>query len=156
MSCIWICIMILWYLMYILYMYQQSLETIYLSIYPSHPCIYSNFSDDWWLYQYLISIFVSPRVQGIIGCTPTNVPLWESLYKPYSIYSPKNPREHNKYHGYTVRGTPNCHLKCINYNWETCWVSRDLFTNQRVDEPGHYWRNLVALRVVVTIGHHIL
>ena len=24
--------------------------------------------------------------------------------------SPRNPREHNKYHGYTVRGTPNCPL----------------------------------------------
>ena len=37
--------------------------------------------------------------QGIVGCTPTNVPLWEiPIYKPY------------KYHGYTVRGTPNCPL----------------------------------------------
>ena len=36
--------------------------------------------------------------QGIDGCTPTNVPLWEIPDKPY------------KYHGYTVRGTPNCPL----------------------------------------------
>ncbi len=34
--------------------------------------------------------------QGIVGCTPTNVPLWEiPIFSPY------------KYHGYTyVRGTP--------------------------------------------------
>ena len=25
--------------------------------------------------------------------------------------SPRIPREHNEYHGYTVRGTPNCPLK---------------------------------------------
>ena len=25
--------------------------------------------------------------------------------------SPRIPREHNKYHGYTVRGTPHCPLK---------------------------------------------
>ena len=39
-------------------------------------------------------------IQGIVGCTPTNVPRHgKSQYKPY------------KYHGYTVRGTPNCPLK---------------------------------------------
>ena len=38
--------------------------------------------------------------QEIVGCTPTNVPRHgKSLYKPY------------KYHGYTVRGTPNCPLR---------------------------------------------
>ena len=25
--------------------------------------------------------------------------------------SPRTPREHNNYHGYTVRGTPNCPLR---------------------------------------------
>ena len=54
-------------------------------------------------------------IQGIVGRTPTNVPYGKSLYKPYimGIYgleSPRIPREHNKYHGYTVRGTPNCPL----------------------------------------------
>ena len=40
----------------------------------------------------------------------------KSLYKPYSSWvfmgklSPRIPRENNKYHGYTVRGTPNCPL----------------------------------------------
>ena len=40
----------------------------------------------------------------------------KSLYKAYivGIYgqvTPRIPREHNKYHGYTVRGTPHCPLK---------------------------------------------
>ena len=39
-------------------------------------------------------------------------------YKPYITWvfmgklSPRIPREHNKYHGYTVRGTPNYPLRC--------------------------------------------
>ncbi len=54
------------------------------------------------------------------GCTPIpTYPYGKSLYKPYivSIYGylwviiPKNPKvEHNKYHGYTARATPNCPL----------------------------------------------
>ena len=28
----------------------------------------------------------------------------------YGLWSPRIPKEHNKYHGYTVRGTPNCPL----------------------------------------------
>ena len=39
----------------------------------------------------------------------------KSLYKPYivgicGLLSPRILIEHNKYHGYTVRGTPNCPL----------------------------------------------
>ena len=43
----------------------------------------------------------------------------KSLYKPYITWvfmgklSPRIPRESNKYHGYIVRGTPNCPLKKI-------------------------------------------
>ncbi len=35
-------------------------------------------------------------------------PYGKSLYNPdiVGIYSPRIPREHNRYHGYTVRGTP--------------------------------------------------
>ncbi len=47
-----------------------------------------------------------------------NVPLWEiPYYKPYilGIQSPRIPREHNKYHGYTVRGTLNCPLNIYIY-----------------------------------------
>ena len=45
-------------------------------------------------------------------------PYGKSLYKPYivGIYgksSPRIPREHTKYHGYTVRGTPNYPLNMI-------------------------------------------
>ena len=31
----------------------------------------------------------------------------------YGLESPRIPREHNKYHGYTVRGTPHCPLKIM-------------------------------------------
>ncbi len=30
-----------------------------------------------------ISVPFGAKNQGIVGCTPTNVPLWKSLYKPY-------------------------------------------------------------------------
>ena len=55
---------------------------------------------------------------------PTH-PYGKSLYKPYSSWvfmgklSPRIPRERNKHHGYTVRGTPNCPLRyticCIDF-----------------------------------------
>ena len=35
----------------------------------------------------------------VVGCIPTNVPLLE-------IPKPRIPRDHSKYHGHTVRGTP--------------------------------------------------
>ena len=59
-------------------------------------------------------------IQGIVGCTPTNVPLWEIPIYPYivGVYGLLSPRipifSPYKYHGYTVRGTPNCRL---NYPW---------------------------------------
>ena len=43
-------------------------------------------------------------------------PMGNPYYKPYSTWvfmgklSPRIPREHNKYHGCTVKGTPNCPL----------------------------------------------
>ena len=51
-----------------------------------------------------------------MGVPLPTYPYGKSLYKPYivGIYrlqSPRIPREHNKYHGYTVRGTSNCPLK---------------------------------------------
>ncbi len=48
----------------------------------------------------------------------------KSLYKPYSSWvfmgklSPRIPREHNKYQGYTVRGTPHCPLS----ESSLCWI----------------------------------
>ena len=53
------------------------------------------------------------KSQGIVGCTPTNLPLWEiPNYKPKKVWYlwiiiPKNPKvEHKKYHGYMyVRAT---------------------------------------------------
>ena len=30
-------------------------------------------------------VYIHIYVQGIVGCTPTNVPLWEILYKPYTV-----------------------------------------------------------------------
>ena len=35
--------------------------------------------------------------------------------------SPRIPREHNKYHGYTVRGTPNCPLILVFQNFRHTW-----------------------------------
>jgi len=55
--------------------------------------------------------------QGIVGCTPTNVPLWEIPKKAITWWefivffkSPRIPKKTPaKYHGaHTVRGTPNC------------------------------------------------
>ena len=58
------------------------------------------------------------EIQGIVGCTP--IPTYPVMGNPYIstknsgylwIIIPKNPyREHNKYHGYTVKGTSNCPL----------------------------------------------
>ena len=31
----------------------------------------------------------------------------------YGLQSPRIPREHNNYHGHTVRDTPNCPLKVL-------------------------------------------
>ena len=53
------------------------------------------------------------------GCGPP-IPTYPVMGNPYIspiargylwvFSSPRMPREHNKYHGYTVRGTPNCPL----------------------------------------------
>ena len=108
--------------------------------------------------------------QGIgQGCTPNpNVPLWEiPEYKPcivgvYGLQSPRIPREHNKYRGYTVRGTPNCllilllaeilhHLGCMkpqkqwDFNYQPQLVSRNSAINSRwwLNQPS--WKNSVKL-----------
>ena len=55
-------------------------------------------SGDGWMYPYqrtpMGNPYISPIARGY---------LWVII--PFGI-----PREHNKYHGYTVRGTPNCPL----------------------------------------------
>ena len=60
---------------------------------------------------------------------PNVSPSWEiPTNKPYStwvfmgFFIPKNPKvEHNKYHGYTVRGTPNCPLTVTVANESLVW-----------------------------------
>ena len=61
----------------------------------------------------------------VVGCGPPffNVrnPYGKSLHKPYivgiyGVQSPRIPTKHNKYHGYTVRGTSNCPLNWNNKN----------------------------------------
>ena len=53
------------------------------------------FSGDIWMYPYQRTLMGNLKTY-IVGI--------------YGLYSPRIPREHNKYHGYTVRGTPNCPL----------------------------------------------
>ena len=53
---------------------------------------------------------------GYLDVPLPTYPYGKSLYKPYIVginflYSPRIPREHNKYQGYTVRGTPNYPLE---------------------------------------------
>ena len=51
---------------------------------------------------------------------------------PYRI-----PREHNKYHGYTVRGTPDCPLKLVQRNNQLSWSSSsDFWTAAGPQLPG--------------------
>ncbi len=56
-------------------------------------------------------------VRGPLDVPLPTYPHGKSLYTPYitwvfmGYFIPKNPKvEHNKYHGYIVRGTPNCPL----------------------------------------------
>ena len=42
-------------------------------------------------------------------------PIYPYILGVYGLLSPRIPREHNKYHGYTVRGTPNCPLIVSKY-----------------------------------------
>ena len=41
---------------------------------------------------------------------PMGNPCISPMWVFYGLESPRIPREPNKYHGYTVRGTPNCPL----------------------------------------------
>ena len=45
-----------------------------------------------WIFLHQLLEFDS---QGIVGCIPTNVPLWKTLYKPYSswVFMGYNPQE---------------------------------------------------------------
>ena len=66
-----------------------------------------------------IEVHIPLKSQGRVGCIPgPKYPVMENPYiSPIArgylwLVIPKNPKvEHNKYHGYTVRGTPNCPLK---------------------------------------------
>ncbi len=68
----------------------------------------------------LLSCFFVVEIQGSSLDVPRaqrTLSLEIPNYKPYSSWvfmgklSPRIPKEHNKYHGYTVRGTPNYPLR---------------------------------------------
>ena len=66
-------------------------------------------------YVMKIDVFSPEICKSLLDVPLPTYPYGKSLYKPYivSIYGlefPRIPREHNKYHGCTVRGTPNCPL----------------------------------------------
>ena len=54
--------------------------------------------------------------------------------------SPRIPREHNKYHGYTVRGTPHCPLNAVGLEFEP---------SENCDSP---WKSSVKMSVLKSQG----
>ena len=63
-------------------------------------------SGDSWMYPYQRTPMGNPYISHIVGI--------------YGLQSPKIPREHNKYHGYTVRGTSNCPLNMSSIHNSEC------------------------------------
>ncbi len=67
--------------------------------------------------EYGHSKILAPQSGDRQGCTPPKYPVMGNPKKKpyivlgiYELQSPRIPREHNKYHGYNVRGTPSCPL----------------------------------------------
>ena len=91
----------------------------------SHPPEYPFEISGWKAHQNDYSIRVSTDFdslwnQGIVGCTPGpqrtlmgNLSKKHYIVGIYGLESPRIPREHNKYDGYAVRGTPKCVLQGI-------------------------------------------
>ena len=57
-------------------------------------------SGDSWMYPYQRTPMGNPYIS----------PIYPYIVGVYGLLSPTIPREHNKHHGYTVRGTPHCPL----------------------------------------------